>query len=196
MIESGGHRDLMLNELYDLLDSISSSQRSGSADLDLSLAAWVLLMLATIRTFLLQRFDLCVAALYRRLSVSPASELAVHPGSKCNACDKSPIRGTRYVCVNCPCVDLCDQCAAKDGAHPRHHVLLEVPRPLPVAPSTEPKSRDAPLLPKVYAAEEDDPVFSSAPPKVFFFFFLDFCYFFVSSHRKIWSAVCLSGVLF
>ncbi|KAK9449744.1 uncharacterized protein V1518DRAFT_414548 [Limtongia smithiae] len=55
----------------------------------------------------------------------------VHRGFSCSICDATPIRGTRYVCVNCDAMDICEECEAAD-THPRTHILYKIRVPIPV----------------------------------------------------------------
>ncbi|KAJ2161255.1 hypothetical protein GGF46_001597 [Coemansia sp. RSA 552] len=67
----------------------------------------------------------------------------IHPGTTCNGCQETPIRGTRYKCSQCANVDLCEACEAHD-VH-RHHVMLRISVPLP--PLMNPR---IPLMRKLY----------------------------------------------
>ena len=52
-------------------------------------------------------------------------ESLIHHGIKCNACQKFPIVGTRYKCIQCNSYNLCDICERKYGeAH--GHLLLKL----------------------------------------------------------------------
>ena len=42
-------------------------------------------------------------------------ESLIHQGIKCNACQKFPIVGTRYYCIQCKTYNLCEQCEKKFG---------------------------------------------------------------------------------
>ena len=52
-------------------------------------------------------------------------ETLIHHGIKCNACQKFPIVGIRYKCIQCKSYDLCEQCERKFGE--KHgHLLLKL----------------------------------------------------------------------
>ena len=88
----------------------------------------------------------------------------VHPGTRCDSCERSPITGTRYKCANCSNYDLCEQCEAQRDKvkHNEYHLFLQIPKPLPLYPSaTLPKptadtsKKDyPPLLPVLYKVGE------------------------------------------
>jgi hypothetical protein len=42
----------------------------------------------------------------------------------------SPIRGTRYKCINCPDFDLCALCEDQE-IHERNHVFIKIRIPIP-----------------------------------------------------------------
>uniref|UniRef100_A0A0G4HML6 ZZ-type domain-containing protein n=1 Tax=Chromera velia CCMP2878 TaxID=1169474 RepID=A0A0G4HML6_9ALVE len=50
----------------------------------------------------------------------------LHQGFTCDGCGLSPIKGSRYRCVQCPDTDFCEKCQSK---HPNEHtlMLLKVP---------------------------------------------------------------------
>ncbi|KAK5109063.1 hypothetical protein LTR62_007519 [Meristemomyces frigidus] len=54
-----------------------------------------------------------------------------HRGIFCEECDKSPIRGIRWHCLNCPDFDLCSTCESKTD-HPKTHVFVKIKIPIPV----------------------------------------------------------------
>ena len=41
-----------------------------------------------------------------------------HLGIECDSCSMLPIQGTRYKCVFCPDLDLCEDCHSKKGPTP------------------------------------------------------------------------------
>ena len=52
-------------------------------------------------------------------------ETLIHHGIKCNVCQKFPIVGIRYKCIQCKSYDLCEQCERKFGE--KHgHLLLKL----------------------------------------------------------------------
>ncbi|KAK5123410.1 hypothetical protein LTR85_002842 [Meristemomyces frigidus] len=54
-----------------------------------------------------------------------------HRGIHCEECGESPIRNTRFHCLNCPDFDLCMVCEAQ-SLHPKTHVFAKIKIPLPV----------------------------------------------------------------
>ena len=54
----------------------------------------------------------------------------VHRSITCNHCQKSPIRGSRYKCANCPDFDLCEECEVIEP-HQKNHVFIKIRIPIP-----------------------------------------------------------------
>lgn len=64
------------------------------------------------------------------LAAHPSPTL--HPGTKCQHCGASPIRGIRYKCNTCYDFDYCAQCEDNcEGKHPKTHLFLKVRHPIP-----------------------------------------------------------------
>jgi hypothetical protein len=57
-----------------------------------------------------------------------------HDGFYCDGCDASPIKGTRYRCLECHDYDLCETCNAKALVHNRSHIMLVIPKGLVETP--------------------------------------------------------------
>lgn len=55
----------------------------------------------------------------------------VHRGTRCDACNKLPITGIRWHCLNCVDFDLCSACKVSND-HPRTHVFAEIQIPVPI----------------------------------------------------------------
>ena len=52
-------------------------------------------------------------------------EALIHHGIRCNVCQKFPIVGIRYKCIQCKSFDLCEQCERQFGE--KHgHLLLKL----------------------------------------------------------------------
>ena len=47
----------------------------------------------------------------------------IHIDSKCFVCEKSPIEGIRYVCMNCNLYELCSDCEKTNGERHGHPLL-------------------------------------------------------------------------
>ena len=53
--------------------------------------------------------------------------------ARCHGCGKFPNRGLHYVCLECPCIDLCGSCRDRSGGFHRNskghfaHKLLTIP---------------------------------------------------------------------
>jgi len=68
-----------------------------------------------------------ISKLRNKLAALPeATELAVHGGFICDACNIGPIIGTRFKCFECGDYDLCSDC---EPFHHRHHLMLRIPAP-------------------------------------------------------------------
>jgi len=60
-----------------------------------------------------------------------------HDGFYCDGCDASPIKGSRYRCLQCHDYDLCETCNEKGAAvHKKDHVMLIIPKALVETPVT------------------------------------------------------------
>ncbi|KAA1469050.1 hypothetical protein DENSPDRAFT_772308 [Dentipellis sp. KUC8613] len=79
--------------------------------------------------------------LYRPVTVDAADDQSMtHPGIKCYHCMQDII-GARFRCIDCSSVDICSNCESaglpgdlhtSEGGHDSSHVMLKIPRPLPV----------------------------------------------------------------
>jgi len=56
--------------------------------------------------------------------------MIVHKEVFCSSC-LGPIIGTRFICLNCPKVDLCEKCEIHNSVHPLNHLCLKTPFALP-----------------------------------------------------------------
>ena len=52
-------------------------------------------------------------------------ESLIHSGIKCSICQKFPIIGIRYKCLQCNSFDLCEDCEKKEGVN-HGHILLKL----------------------------------------------------------------------
>ena len=79
------------------------------------------------------------------LSVSMEEQSDVHEGFYCDGCDTSPIKGTRYRCLECHDYDLCYSCNNKGNAlHNCHHAMLVIPKALVEKMEPQIKTENAP----------------------------------------------------
>ncbi|TFY72282.1 hypothetical protein EVG20_g714 [Dentipellis fragilis] len=79
--------------------------------------------------------------LYHPVTVDAADDQSMtHPGIKCYHCMQDII-GARFRCIDCSSVDICSNCESaglpgdlhtSEGGHDSSHVMLKIPRPLPV----------------------------------------------------------------
>jgi hypothetical protein len=83
-----------------------------------------------------QRYTLPSLAPLFHQSVSTEKLKDEHDGFYCDGCDASPIKGTRFRCLECHDYDLCEKCNAKGPSlHNKSHTMLCIP-----------KAFDAPLI--------------------------------------------------
>lgn len=123
------------DQLFELIASqcsTSSSDSDPNRSLDSEMLLWTVLLLS---------------------HLTETNNEAPHPASTCRACNTSPIRGTRYRCVNCVNYDICEQCEIDPTRHhDAGHIFVKIDAPLPLqpssltAPSAYPKE---PLIPDV-----------------------------------------------
>ena len=66
-----------------------------------------------------------------------AQDTMIHKSVSCNQCNMSPLRGTRFKCVNCIDFDLCANCETL-GIHSKTHLFLKISIPIP--PHANPRS--------------------------------------------------------
>jgi len=67
----------------------------------------------------------------------------VHRNATCSLCQRDPIVGCRYKCLNCPAFDLCSACEKTAlKTHDRTHVFAKIKVPAPSVPRK-------PLLPNL-----------------------------------------------
>lgn len=83
----------------------------------------------------------------------------VHDGVTCSNCQKTPIEGIRYTCVNCDQFDLCQECESSGKVkHFPLHLFLQVRFPLPTAlaaSSTPPgSSSEKSMLPRALISHQ------------------------------------------
>src|SRR5579859_7066156 len=78
-----------------------------------------------------QRFRLPAHAPLFDQSVAMSKLTDEHDGFYCDGCDASPIKGTRFRCLECHDYDLCEKCNAKGAlVHSKAHIMLCIPKAL------------------------------------------------------------------
>ncbi len=74
------------------------------------------------------------------------ARVVMHAGVLCDGCE-GPIVGARYMCAQCPNVDLCERCEHDGSRHARTHALVKARWALPPR-----RNRPAALLPPLSPA--------------------------------------------
>ncbi|OZJ06842.1 hypothetical protein BZG36_00182 [Bifiguratus adelaidae] len=85
-----------------------------------------------------------VSLMYSLVRQQSVKDGYMHRGITCNKCNKSPIRGVRYKCVNCDDFDLCEACESNKFFHNQTHLFLKIRIPIP--PMANPRRALLPLF--------------------------------------------------